>query len=154
MEVTPAAAQTPRAKNTVRDWMTNPVVRVAPGTPILDAFKLMYQRDLRHLLVMEGGEIGGKLVGIVTDRDLRRPSSHDRLWSLQDMYLLEEELAVKDVMSRQIITVPPDAPVSAAAGLMIQNKIDALPVVEDGDIVVGIVTTTDLLSALVAQFLR
>jgi acetoin utilization protein AcuB len=144
-------AKRTNAKDLVRAVMSQPVIRVAPNTPILEAFNLMYQRDLRHLVVMEGGDIGGKLVGIVTDRDLRRPATHGRLWSLQDMYLLEEKLAVKDVMSRQVITVPPDATVALAARLMLQNKIDALPVVEDGDIVVGIVTSTDLLSALMSQ---
>src|SRR5690606_38356298 len=91
-------------------------------------------------------------VGVVTDRDLRRPNwNGDDLLSVRDMYLLGDELRVFDVMSEDPITVTPDELTATAARIMVENKFDCLPVLDDRGAVVGILTSSDLLGALVYE---
>jgi acetoin utilization protein AcuB len=110
---------------------------VAPGTPVAEARELMRRNRIRHLPVMEGE----RLVGIVTDRDIRLSllSPATTLWEAN---YLAARLAVREVMSRSVITIGPDQPVADAVQLMLKHKIGALPVVED-ERVVGIITETD-----------
>ena len=104
--------------------------------PVLEAHQLMASRRIRHLPVTDGG----RLMGIVTDRDIRlnlpSPATSLSVWEVN--YLLAR-LTVESAMRRAVITVDPDRPVSEAARIMLDHKIGALPVV-DGGVVVGIVT--------------
>ncbi|MCC6523565.1 MAG: CBS domain-containing protein [Polyangiaceae bacterium] len=133
----------------VAAWMNQPDHQVAPTTTLEDAFAVMQRENVRHLLVVDGGD----LVGIVSDRDLRRQETPRRKsskepWTLHDLYLFGDELAVRDVMTEDVVTVSPDDPTSTAARVMVENKINCLPVVLGGDLV-GILTSSDLLAALV-----
>lgn len=127
----------------VLDIMTTPAITVGLDMPVLEAQQLMASRRIRHLPVTEGG----RLMGIVTDRDIRlnlpSPATSLSVWEVN--YLLAR-LTVESAMHRAVITVDPDRPISEAARIMLDHKIGALPVVEDG-IVVGIVTETDMLRA-------
>jgi acetoin utilization protein AcuB len=91
---------------------------------------------------------GGRLVGIVTDRDLRQVTFalalQRRLPKLSDAL---KTLTVQEVMTRGVVTVRPSAEIREAARLMYERKIGALPVV-DGDRIVGILTESDVLRAL------
>ncbi|QXD15461.1 CBS domain-containing protein [Rhodocaloribacter litoris] len=122
----------------VQDIMYGPVVTVAPGDTLADAYRIMHERDIRHLPVVETG----RLVGIVTDRDLRFATSalHPAPFP--------PEARVADVMMRAPKTATPDDPVEEAALKMRTYRIGCLPVVESGRLV-GIVTVTDLLDAFV-----
>ncbi len=131
----------------VQDWMTPSPVSVPPDTGLFQAQRLMQERGFRHLLVMEDDE----LVGIISDRDVRlnlpSPASSLSVWELN--YLLAR-LTVGQVMTRAIVTIGPRRPLGAAARLLLDHRIGALPVVEDGR-VVGILTETDLLRALLDE---
>jgi len=129
----------------VRELMTGAPITVAPDTPMLDARHLMMKKRIRHLLVMENGE----LAGIVTDRDIRLnlPSQATSL-SVWEVNHLLTKLTVGKVMTASVITVGPDRQARDAAQLMLDHKIGALPVV-DGGLLIGIVTETDLLRAFV-----
>lgn len=129
---------------TVRAWMNAPDYHVSPSTPLDDAFGTMRREDVRHLLVMDGDQ----LLGVVTDRDLRRPETGGKLWSFQDMYFIGDGLRVSDVMTREVISVSGDDSTAYAARVMVTNKINCLPVLQ-GQSVVGILTSSDLLAALV-----
>jgi len=100
----------------------------------------------RHLPIVDGHE---RLIGIVSDRDLREaaPSGATAL-SRQELTYLLSRLSVQDAMSSPVLTARPGEPAEAAAIRMRENKIGALPVVEN-DRLVGIVTTDDMLDALV-----
>ena len=111
------------------------------------ARRILDQHRIRHLLVMDGK----RLVGIVTDRDLRRaaPSSKSPL-TIREREEFMDELKVVEVMSRKLITASPDTTVREAARVMVSEKIGCLPVV-NGNQLVGIVTETDLLEMLVRE---
>jgi acetoin utilization protein AcuB len=118
----------------VRDVMSTDLMTVTPQEDARRAWELMRDRKIRHLPVMENG----RLVGVLSDRDLRG-------------VLLSPGLAgaaVSELMSERPITITPDAAVEDAASVLVARKIGCLPVVE-GERLVGIVTETDLLAVLV-----
>lgn len=129
----------------VREVMSRGILNVAPNTPVADVRQLMQRERIRHVLVMEGRE----LAGIVTDRDIRLnlPSPATTL-SVWEMNALLMRLTAREIMTGSVITIGPDRGVHEAAQLMIDHKIGALPVTEGGR-VVGILTETDLLRALI-----
>lgn len=132
----------------ISEWMSPQPIIVAPGTPVSDARELMQRKWIRHLLVMTGE----RLVGIITDRDIRLvlPSPATSL-SVWEVHYILAKMTVEQVMTRSVITIAPDRPVVEAVRVMLERKIGALPVAE-GWRVVGIITETDLLRAF-AQLL-
>jgi len=129
----------------VRQCMATDVVTVQEDTPVSEALQMMKQRRIRKLPVMRGD----KLVGIVTDRDLRdiTPSKATSLdvWELN--YLLAK-LTVKDAMVPNPVTIGPDESVAKAALLMQENHFECLPVVDHAELV-GIVTESDVFRSFV-----
>ena len=121
----------------VRDIMTSPVVSIAPEITLEDAYRTMQQKGIRHLPVVDGG----KLVGVITDRDLRLATS-----TLAPAPFPPGS-KVAGSMCRAVATADTMDPVEEAARKMREKKIGCLPVVDDGR-VVGIVTGLDLLDAL------
>jgi acetoin utilization protein AcuB len=128
----------------VKEWMTHPVTTIASDASVRQAAELMRTQRIRHLPVMDGG----RLVGIVTDRDLRQvfldPVIHDRL---ADLAATLETLKVREIMTWAVITVRPETGIRQAARLMREQKVGALPVVEAGR-VIGMLTERDLLRAV------
>jgi acetoin utilization protein AcuB len=124
----------------VRDLMTPTPITVAPTVDLPEAMQLMKKHRIRRLPVVDNG----RLVGIVTDRDLREasPSSATSLSMWELTYLLSRT-TVKDFMKHDIITIAPDAPIEQAALILNHEKIGGLPVVEDQNLV-GIVTESDV----------
>jgi acetoin utilization protein AcuB len=131
---------------TIRELMTGGLITVRPETPVLEARDLMAKERIRHLLVTE---VGGGLVGIVTDRDIRLnlPSQATSLsvWEINHLLI---KLTVGEVMTRTVITIGPDRPARDGAQLMLDHKIGALPVLDTGHLV-GIITETDVVRAFV-----
>lgn len=130
----------------VQDIMTTGPITVPADMPVVDARQLMVKHRIRHLLVTDGR----KLLGIVTDRDIRlnlpSPATSLSVWEVN--YLLAR-LTVDSVMTRTVITIDSERDAVEAAALMLDHKIGALPVIDNG-IMVGIVTETDVLRAFVA----
>src|SRR5438067_12706840 len=123
----------------VGDIMTAKPITVEPQTPMLEARQRMGEERIRHLVVVQDGLV----VGIVTDRDIRlnmpSPATSLSVWEIN--YLLGR-LTVADVMSRSVIVVDSNRPVAEAARIMIDQKIGALPVMDDGGLT-GIITESD-----------
>jgi acetoin utilization protein AcuB len=130
----------------VEDVMQRDLITVRPGTTLPEALRLSERRGVRHLPVMEDE----RLVGIVSDRDLKRAmaSPATSLERHELVYLLAK-VTMDEIMTRAVITVGPMLPVEEAARLMVKEKISALPVTQEGR-VIGIVTETDI----VELFLR
>lgn len=129
----------------VRDIMISPVITIAPSASIGQAIDLMREHNFRRLPVVEEG----RLLGVVTDRDLRQ-ATNSPLVVRERWYsdFLLEAVKVQACMTANPFTVAPDAPVIEAARLMRRYKIGGLPVVETEQ-VVGMVTITDLLDCLI-----
>jgi acetoin utilization protein AcuB len=92
----------------------------------------------------------GKLVGIITDRDIRLifPSAVTAGQREQDPHDALEKVSVQEIMSRQVVTVTSETPIADAARLLLERRIGGLPVVE-GEHLVGIITKDDILAAFV-----
>ncbi len=121
----------------IKDVMKNELTSISPDTKLSDAYQLMQDKNIRHLPVVENQ----KLVGIITDRDLRLATSK------LAKHPFEPAEAVGSIMSYPVETTHPSDPIESAAQLMRELKIGCLPVVEDLSLV-GIVTLTDMLDAL------
>jgi acetoin utilization protein AcuB len=120
----------------VRDWMSREPVTASPDQQARQVAGLMRVRGIRHVLVVDGG----RLAGVVSHRDLRR---------LEPEAPLPADSPVASLMADNPVTVSPDVPLTVAARAMLEHRIGALPVVED-DRVVGILTRSDVLEALLA----
>lgn len=129
----------------VHEWMTANPRTVNGSTPVMEAMHLLREGGYRRLPVVQDGA----LIGIVTDRDLKEatPSKATTL-SVYELNYLLSKLTVDEVMTKPVITVAPDDPIEEAALAMEEHRVSGLPVV-DGTTVVGILTITDLLRALV-----
>ncbi|MEX0658519.1 MAG: CBS domain-containing protein [Egibacteraceae bacterium] len=134
----------------VRDWMNGDPIVVSPDTEVREARRTLHLNGVRHLPVVDGD----RLVGIVSDRDIRIDDrSLRRLAALERLdEALGEDKPVEAVMTSDPYTIGPDEPIEAAARLLLSRRVSALPVVEDddADALVGIITTTDCLLALLA----
>jgi len=120
--------------------MSSPVITIEPDMPIMNALELMKQKGIRRTPVMKNG----KMVGIVSDKDLLNAAPSDvtslSVWELN--YLLTR-IKIKDVMTKNVITVGANTPLEEAAYLMAANKIGGLPVMANGELI-GLITETDL----------
>lgn len=128
----------------VQDWMTTAPETVSANTAVMEALQRLREGGYRRLPVMDGH----KLVGIVTDRDLKEatPSKATTL-SIYELNYLLSKLKVKDVMKSPVVSIQKDAAIEDAALLMEEHRISGLPVL-DGTELVGIVTITDLMRAV------
>jgi acetoin utilization protein AcuB len=134
----------------VRERMSSPAVTVTPDTSVQDALNLMHEHQFRRLPVVDEK---GRLVGIVSERDLLYASPPPATWlSDLDLNHLIAELKLNKVMTREVITATPDTFVEDAARLMVENKIGGLPVVDENSLVVGVVTETDIFRAFIELY--
>ena len=133
------------AKRLVADIMTRNPVTVTPRNAIRTAINLMREGGYRRLPVVDRG----RLVGIITDRDLRRAANSPFVVREQwyDNFILDH-IEVGSCMTPNPLTVEPSTPIAEATRVMRNHKIGGLPVVADGELV-GIVTETDLLDFLI-----
>ncbi|MBI3107201.1 MAG: CBS domain-containing protein [Candidatus Rokubacteria bacterium] len=126
----------------VADRMSRPAATIRWDAPAREAAGLMRSRKIRHLPVVDAGD---RLVGIVTDRDLRQAIFDANLRErLGEAAATAEEIPVREVMTWGAITVHPRTEIREAARLMHARKLGALPVVE-GHRVVGILSESDVL---------
>ena len=123
----------------VKDVMKRPVITIGPEATLAEAHRLMWERGIRHLPVVDER---GDLVGILTDRDIRLATSNLR------QNPLPCDARVERVMKRPVLTADPMDPVEDAARVMREERIGCLPVLE-GRNLVGIITGIDLLDALI-----
>lgn len=131
----------------VKDYMTRHPIMIGPDMRVTEAQKLMAENNIRHLPVVGDGK---RLLGLVTRQRLSIPP--ERLGSLDvwEITRFLSDLTVSKVMVKgaDLRTITPDATVEESADLMIRYKIGSLPVVEGGNVVIGIITEIDLLVEL------
>lgn len=131
----------------VRSRMTSHVHTASPETTLAEALSLTRAHRIRHLPILDGD----RLVGIVTDRDLRL--AMPPIWADEHDELMQalHTRRVGELMITDIVTVQPDTPVEDAAKLFYSHRIGCLPVLEE-ERLVGILTETDLLRAFAELF--
>ncbi len=126
--------------------MNRNLITVDKEASLRQARRVLDQHRMRHLLVTEAK----RLVGVVTDRDLRTAATSSKSpLTTSEREEFMDALKVKEVMKRRLITAAPDTTVAEAAKAMVREKVGCLPVVNDGNVLVGIVTESDLLEVLV-----
>jgi len=127
--------------------MTSDVMTIDEDTSMMKASQIMKENNVRRLPVMHKG----KLVGMVTDRDIKEASpSKATTLDVHELYYLLSELKVKDIMSKNIITIGPEDTVEKAAVIMLEHRISGLPVINEKGKLVGIITQGDIFKVLVS----
>lgn len=124
----------------VAQVMTTKPVCVGPETSVLELVRIFHEKQFRHLLVADSEH---RLLGVVSDRDVGRcfgPTAYPDEQTLSS-------ICTRQVMSCDVVTVESAAPLATAIDRMYEEGVSCLPVV-DGEQLVGIVTTTDLLRLL------
>jgi len=136
----------------IKDWMTSDVLSITENTSIIDADATMREHGIRRLPVTNKA---GKLTGIVTKGDVREASPSDATTlSIWEINHLIAKLQVKDVMTKNVLTISPDAEVIDAAEIMLNKKVSGLPVVDSSNGLVGIITESDIFRMLVTNRLE
>jgi acetoin utilization protein AcuB len=131
----------------VKNWMSKTIITINIDDSMQDAIKLLKENKIRMLPVLKKG----KLMGIVTDRDLKRASASDATTlDVHELLYLISKIKVKDIMTKDPITVPPNFTVEETAEVLLNNRISGAPVVDHGGNVVGTITQTDLFRALIS----
>lgn len=131
----------------VSNWMSKDVITVDVEDSMHEAVKLLKEKGIRMLPVVKKG----KLVGIVTDRDLKRSAASDATTlDVHELLYLVSKIKVGSIMTKNPITVPQNFTVEETAEVLLKNKISGAPVVDQNGDVVGMITQTDLFRVLIA----
>lgn len=132
----------------VKNHMTPNPITIDPQTSIFEALNLLKKHRIRQLPVVEDG----KLVGLITERDLLTVSpSPATTLSIYEINYLLSKMTVREVMIKSPTAVSPDTTIEEAAVIMREHKFGSLLVVEDGKLV-GIITESDLFDAMINIF--
>lgn len=130
----------------VKYWMSPTVFTVDADDSMQDAATLMKKYNIRMLPVLQNG----RLAGVLSDRDLKRASASDATsLEIHELLYLVSKIKVKDIMTRNPITVPPDFTVEETAELLLRNKISGVPVMKNGQ-VIGVITQSDVFRVLIS----
>jgi acetoin utilization protein AcuB len=128
----------------VRDYMSTSVISANYSDGLRQTFYRMRERGIRHMPVL-GAE--GDLVGVISDRDLRRPDWVDQEENVAHYYVLDNTKKVEGAMTKPPITIGSDEPIAQALELILDRGFGALPVVGDDGALVGMLSAVDLLRA-------
>ena len=130
----------------VVNWMSPKLIGVGPDDSLAQAMRLMKDNGVGHLPVLKEQ----KLVGIISDRDVKTASAFEAAgMEVHELSYLLSRVKVKDIMTPDPVTVHLHDSIDDAALLMLENKISALPVLDDQKKVVAMLAQTDLFRALV-----
>ncbi len=130
----------------IQDWMAKDVLTVDENTSLMRATRIMKENAIRRLPVVAHG----KLIGIVTDRDVKDASpSKTTSLDIHELYYLLSEMKVKDVMTANPLTLKGSDTLEKAAVVMLQSKISGLPVVDETLHLTGLLSETDVLRGFI-----
>ena len=122
----------------VESYMSRAPTTISGDTDYWKASEIMQEMDLHHIPVVNQEN---KVVGILTRRDLKIAATH----------FGKAPVEVADVMHSPVVTIAPEEPLAEAARQMVEHRFGGLPVLDEGGQIVGILTETDLLRALIDQ---
>jgi acetoin utilization protein AcuB len=131
----------------VKNWMSKNIVTVDVNDSMMDATKKLKENDIRLLPVMKKG----KLVGIISDGDLKRASASDATTlEVHELLYLISRIKARDIMTKDPATVPFDYTIGETAELLLEKKISGVPVVDHDGRIVGIITEADIFMAIIS----
>ena len=131
----------------VKYWMKQKIATVKETDSLQRAIMLMRESQQLMLPVMNNGD----LVGVITDRDVKRASASDATaLEIHELAYLIARITVADVMTRDVITIPLDFTLEEAAAQLLINNISGAPVVDSGRKLVGIITQREIFLALLS----
>ena len=129
----------------VSSYMTRNVVSITSDMGIRQAFFTMKENSIRHLPIVDQR---GSLIGIISDRELRRPNWVDEASDISHVYHLDNAMLVRDVMISNVHVLHTYDTLHKAVALLLDNHIGAAPVLDKTGMVVGMLSAIDLLRAL------
>ena len=129
----------------VSEFMSQPVMTAHADDGIRATFFRMREAAVRHVPVVSSRK---EIRGIISDRDLRRPDWVDESFDISHHYNLDDDLCVGDLMTRNVSVVNHDDPLEVAGKILITHRFGALPVINGGQMLIGIISSLDLLRAL------
>ncbi|MBW2569373.1 MAG: CBS domain-containing protein [Deltaproteobacteria bacterium] len=132
----------------VKNWMSRTVFTIDLDGSIHDAMKLLKKHEIRMLPVTKKD----KLVGVITDRDIKRTSASDATTlSVHELNYILSTVKVKEIMPKRLITVPFDYTVEETAEVLLNHKISGVPVVDHDGGLVGTITQTDIFREIISS---
>lgn len=129
----------------VSEYMSSKVITAQSDLGVREAYFLMREEAIRHLPVLDDD---GNFVGLVSDRELRRPNWVDEAPDLQHQYELNDDMQLKDIMVKNVHVVHTYDTLSKAVKLVLEHRIGAVPVLDKTENLVGMLSAVDLLRAL------
>jgi acetoin utilization protein AcuB len=127
--------------------MTTDVITITPERSMMKASKLMKDKGISRLPVVDAE---GRILGILSDRDIKDASpSKATTLDMHELYYLLSEIKIQDIMTKKVVTIRDTETVEKAAVLMLEGNFGGLPVVDEQNKVVGIITDTDIFKVLV-----
>lgn len=129
----------------VSKYMSSQVVSIPPDMGIREAFFLMKENFIRHLPIVDKSN---QLIGIISDRELRRPNWVDEAHDITHVYILDNSMHVSDVMISKVHVLHTYDTLSKAVNLLLGKGIGAAPVLDKTEALVGMLSSIDLLRAL------
>jgi CBS domain-containing protein len=120
---------------TVKDFMTKTIHTIDCNASVLEASKIMVEKNVGYLIVLEGGRPAGML------------SERDIVFKVVALEKDPSKVKVGEIMSKPLVTIDPDTTISEAIDIMVKNGFRRIPVVRDG-IIYGVFTTRDLMAHL------
>ncbi len=131
----------------IQNFMTKDVITIAPDDSMQKAIQVLQSHKINMAPVVDGG----KIVGVISDRDLKKASPSDATdLDKHELKYLLSKIKVKDIMTKKVITVPSDFTIEEAAEVLLDNDISGAPVLNAQGELVGIITNSDLYRALIS----
>lgn len=129
----------------VSKYMSSQVVSIPKDMGIREAFFLMKEHSIRHLPIVNDNK---QLIGIISDRELRRPNWVDEAHDISHVYLLDNSMHVSDVMITDVHVLHTYDTLNKAVALLLEKNIGAAPVLDKTETLVGMLSAIDLLRAM------
>lgn len=129
----------------VSNYMSRQVITITQDMGIREAFFLMKTHAIRHLPIVDEKK---QLIGIISDRELRRPNWVDEAHDITHIYYLDNSMHVNDVMIKNVHVLHTYDTLNKAVNLLLDKGIGAAPVLDKTETLVGMLSAIDLLRAL------
>jgi acetoin utilization protein AcuB len=131
----------------VKNWMSKEVITVDVDDSMQNAIYILQEHKINILPVMENGNI----VGIITDRDLKKASPSDATTlDMHELMYIISKIKIRNLMKKNLYTIPPDFTIEEAAAMLMEKRISGLPVVDEKKQLIGIITRSDIFRVIIS----